>query len=74
MAKFVRIESDWVVFVNRLAVDHWFWRRAIVIDARLVVAAGEFHLVAVLAQVEVQPSLVVKPLRRAGAAGWVKGD
>ncbi len=63
-----------MVLVERLAVEYRFGRLAIVVRARLRVASRVLRDVAVLPHVDVEPALVVKPLRRAGATRRVEGD
>ena len=72
VAEFLRVERDGMVLVNRFAIEHRLDRRAVVIVARAVVAAGELGDVAVLAHVEVEPVVIVKPLsmNRCRRGGW----
>ena len=72
---FFGVERDRVVLVDRLAVEHRLDRRAVVVGARLIVAAGELGAVAVLPHVEVEPvarrgTRSAEPL----PAGRVEGD
>ena len=62
-----------MVLVNRLAVQDRLNRCSTIIVAGLVVTAGEFRRVPILAHIEVQPLVVVKPLRRTQTPGGVKG-
>ena len=73
VAELLGVERDRVVLVDRLAVEHRLDRRAVVVGARLVVAAGELGHVAVLPHVEVEPVVVVEPRRGAVAARRVEG-
>lgn len=67
-----RIEIDWVVLVERFAIDHWLGRRARVIggdgfpDLHVRVVAGLQH-------VEVEPGIVVEPRARRLASRRMPG-
>jgi hypothetical protein len=74
VSEFLRVKGYRVVLINRLAINHRLGWRAIVIDTSLIVAPGEFRLVAVLSEIQVQPGFVMKPLRRTAAACGVEGD
>src|SRR5262245_45375274 len=63
-----------MIFVDRFAVDHRFDWGAVVVRARQLVAAGELGPVTVLAHVEIEPGLVVKPRRRTLTARRVQRD
>ena len=72
MPQIVRVERHGVIFVDRLAVNDRFGRRAVVVLASLGVPFGELGDVTVLPHVEVEPVVVVKPFGRAMAAGRMK--
>src|ERR1035438_1538989 len=74
VSEFLRIKGYRVVLINRLAVNHRLGWRAIVIHTSLIISPGEFRLVAVLTEIQVQPGFVMEPLRRTAGAGGVEGD
>ena len=65
VAQVFGVKGHRVVLVDRFAVEHRLNRRALVVDARLVVTSGELRHVPVLPHVEVKPFVVVKHFSRA---------
>src|SRR5205085_6979018 len=66
------LEGDWVVFVDRLAINDRLDRMPIEILSCIVVATCELCDVPILPHVEVEPVGIVKPLRRTGATRRVE--